>query len=416
MQYIADLHIHSKYSRACSPLLTLENIAKYCVIKGVDLVGTADFTHPVWFAQMQENLVEDTPGIYKFKGSRESTRFLISTEVSCIYSQGGKVRRLHIVVFAPSLEIAQKINQALSKIGNLNADGRPILGLSAKKLAEIVWEIDPECLIIPAHAWTPWFAIFGSKSGFDSLSECFEEYTDRIYAIETGLSSDPAMNWRLSFLDKITLISSSDAHSLPNIGREANVFNLGQLTYNEICAAIKSRDKKKFLYTIEFYPEEGMYHYDGHRDCGIVFTPVESKKHQNICPVCKKPLTVGVLNRVAELADRPEGFVPPNSIPFISLVELDKIIAESFNIKSRRSKAVQAEYDKMIKKGKNELNILLNLSYDELGKITTSRIVEGVKRMRECRLIIQPGYDGVYGKVEIFKPEERSIKQQTSLF
>jgi uncharacterized protein (TIGR00375 family) len=416
MQYICDLHLHSRYSRACSPQLTLENIDRYCALKGVDLVATADFTHPVWFREIQTKLEEDSAGIYKLKGSKNPTRFLLSTEISCIYSQGGKVRRLHIVVLVPSVVVVEKINQALGQIGNLSADGRPILGLSAKKLAEIVFNISPEAMIIPAHVWTPWFAIFGSKSGFDSVAECFEEYSNQIYALETGLSSDPAMNWRLSALDKYTLVSNSDAHSLPNIGREANVFNLTGLTYTEVCNTIKKKDKKRFLYTIEFYPEEGMYHYDGHRDYKISFKPSETKKNKGFCPVCKRPLTVGVLNRVEELADRPEGFVPPDAIPYKSLIELDKIIAESLNIKSRQSKQVQAEFNSLIKKGKSEMNVLLNLNYEELRQITHPQIVEAIRRMREGRLIIEPGFDGQYGKIEIFKPEEREDNLQKTLF
>lgn len=425
MRYIADLHIHSKYSRACSPQLTLENIDQYCAIKGVDLVATADFTHPAWFKEIKNKLVEDTPGIYKLKGSVNPTRFLLSTEVSCIYSQGGprqnggasKVRRLHLVILAPSVEVVEKIIQSLTRYGaKLASDGRPILGMSAKRLAEIVFDASSECMLIPAHAWTPWFAIFGSKSGFDSVRECFEEYTDKIYAIETGLSSDPPMNWRLSALDKYTLVSNSDAHSLPNIGREANVFDLSELTYAQVTETIKQKDRTRFLFTIEFYPEEGIYHYDGHRDCKISFKPAETKKHKGICPVCKKPLTIGVLYRVEELADRPEGFVPPDAIPYKSLVELDKIIAEALNIKSRQSKQVQAEYSQLVKKGQSEMNVLLNLTYEELSAIAHPKIVEGIKRMREGKLIIAPGFDGQYGKVEIFSPEEREQKLQKSLF
>jgi len=416
MQYVCDLHLHSKYSRACSPQLTLDNIAQYCVIKGVDLVATADFTHPAWFAAMKEKLEEDTAGIYKLKGSDLPTRFLVSTEISLIYSEGGRVRRLHLVVFAPNLGVAEKINLALGKVGNLTADGRPILGLKAVDFCRIIFDISPECMVIPAHAWTPWFAVFGSKSGFDSLAECFGEYTDQIYAIETGLSSDPAMNWRLSALDKITLISNSDSHSLQNIAREANVFDLSELTYTVVTRAIKDKDPKKFLYTIEFYPEEGMYHYDGHRDCGVSFKPSETKKEKGICPVCKKPLTVGVLNRVEELADRPEGFVPQGAIPYKSLVELDKIIAEAMDIKSRQSKNVQQEFNRLVKLGKSEMNILLNLNYEELGQIASAKIVEGIRRMREGKLIISPGFDGQYGRVEIFSAEERGTNLQKKLF
>jgi len=417
MKYICDLHIHSKYSRACSPRLALEDIDKYCVIKGVDVVTVSDFTHPVWFKEIKNKLEEAEPGLYKLKGSDSATRFFLSTEISVIYSKGGKVRRLHIVIFVPNIETAEELNKVLGKIGNLSADGRPILGLDARELARIVFDISPEAMVIPAHAWTPWFGLFGSKSGFNSIEECFEDYTDKIYAIETGLSSDPPMNWRLSALDDITLISNSDSHSLPNIAREANVFDLDKLSYSEICRVIREKDRKSFLYTIEFYPQEGMYHYDGHRDCKVSFKPQQTAKHKGICPKCKRPMTVGVLNRVEELADRPEGFEPPDAIPYKSLVELDKIIAESLNIKSRNSKAVQAEFKNMIEKGKSEMNILLNLDQQKLKKITNNeKIVEGIKRMRQGQVIVQPGFDGQYGKVEIFTPAERQASAQKKLF
>ncbi|MBI5621679.1 DNA helicase UvrD [Candidatus Falkowbacteria bacterium] len=416
MEYIIDLHLHSRYARACSPQLTLPSISRYCVRKGVNVVAVPDYTHPKMFAEAREQLESAGEGIYKIKDSDDLTRFIFSTEISCIYSKGGRVRRLHIVLMAPSLEVAGEINNALGKIGNLAADGRPILGLDAKELARIVLDISPDCMIIPAHAWTPWFAVFGSKSGFDSLEECFEEYTDKIYAIETGLSSDPAMNWRLSALDRVALVSNSDAHSLPNIAREANVFDLDTLSYGEICRVIREKDRKRFLYTIEFYPEEGMYHYDGHRDCGVVLRPAQTKKEKGICPKCKKPLTVGVSYRVEELADRPEGFVPDNAIPYKNLVELDKIIAESLNIKSRSSKAVQAEFDRMVSQ-KTELDILLHASYVELADIVSNpRIVEGIRRMREGKLVIQPGFDGQYGQVQIFSAAERAETGQKQLF
>lgn len=417
MKYTVDLHIHSKYSRACSKDLELENIEKWCGKKGVDIVATADFTHPLWFKNLKSKLEESEPGLYKLKGSKSKVRFLNSTELSCIYSKGGKVRRLHIVVLAPDLQTVEKINQKLDKVGKLASDGRPILGLDAKNLAQIVFEISEECMIIPAHAWTPWFAVFGSKSGFDSLEECFEELTPNIYAIETGLSSDPPMNWRLSQLDNITLISNSDAHSPQNIGREANVFDLRDLSYQEICEAIKRRDKNKFLYTIEFYPEEGMYHFDGHRACGVSFLPSKTKKMKNICPVCKKPLTIGVLNRVDNLADREENFIKENKsfIPYKSIVGLDDVIAESFDISSRRSKKVMMEYENIISQGKSEFNVLLDLSFEELNKITSPQIVEGIKRNREGNVFIEPGFDGQYGKVTLFSKEEKNKNKQSSL-
>lgn len=412
---IADLHIHSKYSRACSPELTLENIDKWCRIKGLDLIATGDFTHPAWFKEIETQLEEDGTGFLQLKGGVGRVKFILATEVSCIYSQGNKVRRVHLCLFFPDLDSVRNFNQALEARGcNLKADGRPILGLSAKEVLKIMMEISPRAVMIPSHAWTPWFAVFGSKSGFDSLEECFEDLTPEIFSIETGLSSDPAMNWRLSALDKITLTSNSDAHSLPNLGREANIFSLdiASANYGELMKIIKDKDPQKFLKTIEFYPEEGMYHYDGHRLCQVSFTPKGTKKNKGICPVCQKPLTIGVLNRVESLADREEGFVPAGSIPFISLVGLDKIIAESLGVKSRQSPAVQREYEKLVKDGRSEFNVLLNLSLDDLKKITLARIAEGIRRVRAKELQIEPGFDGQYGRVAIFSPEEKEERQE----
>lgn len=415
---IADLHIHSKYSRACSPELTIPNIAKWCGIKGIDLISTGDFTHPAWFKEIEDNLVEEGQGFLKLKNSENPVKFVLGTEVACIYSQGGETRRLHLCLFLPDLASVKKFNEELTKRGcNIRSDGRPILGLSGKEIVKIIKDISPRGKVIPAHAWTPWFAVFGSKSGFDSLEECFEEFAPEIFAIETGLSSDPAMNWRLSALDKIALISNSDAHSLPNLGREANVFNLdiNRIGYDELFEAIKNKDPKVFLKTIEFYPEEGMYHLDGHRACGSRLTPEETKKNKGLCPVCKKQVTVGVCNRVDELADRPEGFVPKNVVPYVSLVELDKIIAEAVGVKSRKSSAVQKEYEKLIREGGNEFKILLELDYEELKKITSAEIVEGIRRVREKELTIEPGYDGEYGRVIIFSSKEKKDRQKKLL-
>ncbi len=419
MQVVADLHIHSKYSRACSKDLVLEKIDEYCQMKGVDIIATADFTHPLWFKELKDKLVETESGLYQLRNSKFKTRFLCATEISCIYSKGGKVRRLHIVVLAPNLETVEKINRKLGEIGNLKSDGRPILGLDVEELAQICLEIDKRCMIIPAHIWTPWFAMFGSKSGFDSIEEAFGSMSKYIYAIETGLSSDPPMNWRVKDLDRVSIVSNSDAHSLPNIAREANVFEINErrLSYDEVCRIIKDKNPKEFLYTIEFYPEEGMYHFDGHRDCGVSFTPLETKKHNGVCPVCKKPLTVGVLNRVEELADPQRGpdYIDKNRVPYKKLIELDKIIAESLGIKSRRAKQVWKEYELLVKQFNNELDILLKADYDSLSKVTLPQIVEGIKRVREGRLHIQPGFDGQYGRIRIFDEEEK-LGAQKELF
>jgi len=412
---VADLHIHSRYSRACSKELTPVNIDNICRLKGVDLVATGDFTHPAWFGELKSNLEEIGNGFLQLKNSDGKIKFVLGTEISCIYKQGGKTRRVHLCIFLPDFASVEKFNQELVDRGcNIRSDGRPILGLSAKEVLKILKNVNSRGVMIPAHIWTPWFAIFGSKSGFDSIEECFEELAGEIFAVETGPSSDPAMNWRVSQLDKVALVSNSDAHSLPNIAREANIFDfdVNKVGYDEFFEAIKKKDRKKFLKTIEFYPEEGMYHVDGHRDCGVSFYPKETKKMKGVCPVCKKPLTIGVLYRVEELADRPEGFISDNVVPFISLVELDKIIAEAMGIKSRFSMKVQKEYHALLKSGGNEFDILLNLSYEELEKITLPEIIEGIRRVRERRLTVVPGFDGQYGKVKIFNDKERKIYQK----
>ena len=408
MQFVGDFHIHSKYSRAVSPLMDLENLDKWAKIKGIKVVGTGDFTHPKWLESIKKELSPAEQGFFKLKNSDSQTRFILTAEISCIYSKGGKVRKVHIVVFAPSIEAVEKINLKLNQIGNLYSDGRPILGLDSKELAKIVLDANENCLVIPAHAWTPWFSVFGSKSGFDSLQECFEEYTKYIYAIETGLSSDPAMNWRLSQLDNITLISNSDAHSMQKLGREANVFDT-ELSYKGIADAIKTKDKTKFLYTIEFFPEEGKYHYDGHRLCNVSLKPQESKKYKNICPKCGKPLVIGVLNRIEELADRPEGFVPKNSIPFKNLIPLNEIIGQALGI-SGMSKGVLKYYEGLIKNLGSELDILLDLDEKEIEQYSLPEIAQGVIKMRKGDVSIEPGYDGVYGKIKI--DSKKYIKQK----
>lgn len=410
MNKILDLHIHSKYSRACSKQLTIRNIAEFCQKKGVDIIATGDFTHPAWFREIKTELEEDKgSGLYKLKqDDTNPVRFILSTEVALIYKDKGEVRRIHLMIQAPNLESVGKLNNFLDKNYNIKSDGRPILGMSAPRLVELCLSIHPKFLIYPAHIWTPWFAVFGSKSGFNSMEECFDEQTKHVYAYETGLSSDPEMNWRLSVLDNLTLLSSSDAHSLPNIAREANVMDLSEKTsYEEIYEVIKNKDLNKFKYTIEFYPEEGMYHYDGHRNCNFSCTPQETKKHRGICPVCKKPLTVGVSYRVDELADRKIGFKPENSYPYKKLIELDKIIAGAINIKSRSSKKVQEEYENLIEKFGSELHILLHQNLKDLEGHTDFRIIEGIKRVRHQELIIKPGYDGTYGVINIFKEEEK---------
>ncbi len=411
MRYIADFHIHSPYSRAVSKEMTLENLDIWAQKKGITILGTGDFTHPVWFSEIQKKLKECEPGLFALKSdkSADATRFILTAEISSIYTKYGKGRRVHNLIFAPSLEAVKKINAQLGAIGNIKSDGRPILGLDPKDLLKIVLEVDPKCFLVPCHAWTPWFSIFGSMSGFNSVEECFEEMSDKIFALETGLSSDPAMNWRLSQLDKYTLISNSDAHSLPNLGREACVFEIepAKLSFDEIKRILKEKDKEKFLYTIEFFPEEGKYHYDGHRLCQIRLSPKETKKYNGLCPVCGKPLTIGVMSRVEELADREENFKPKNLIPFKSLVPLREIIAEAL-ARGKATKLVEEEYEKLVSKGGNEFQVLLDLSEAELSEITLPKIVEGIMKVRRKELFVLPGYDGEYGTVKIFSQGEKT--------
>jgi len=427
MKFIADFHIHSKYSRATSKDMDLENLDKWAKIKGIKVLGTGDFTHPEWFKGLKKELEPAEEGLYQLKQratnnkQQEETRFILTTEISCIYTKKNKVHKIHIIIFSPSFEACEKISAHLGWIGNLKSDGRPILGMDAKELLKITLDASKDCLVVPAHLWTPWFSLFGSKSGFDSIEECFDEYSKYIFAGETGLSSDPAMNWRLSQLDRITLISNSDAHSPAKIGREANVFEGEELSYKALIDAIKKTKNLEprtlnLIYTIEFFPEEGKYHYDGHRLCGISLSPKETKKYNNICPTCGKYLTIGVLNRVEELADRPEGFKPQNAIPFKSLIPLQEIIADSLNL-GTVAKKVSEEYKNLIDKFKNEFNVLLEVPEKELKAATLPEIAEGIQRVRNGKVFIEPGYDGVYGKIKIFSQiEQKNLTKQNTLF
>jgi uncharacterized protein (TIGR00375 family) len=411
MKFIADFHIHSKFSRATSEKTDLENIAKWAEIKGVKVIASGDFTHPQWIKNVKEQLKPAEPGLFQYKDS--PVRFILTTEISCIYSKGGKTRKIHLIVLAPSIEVAEKINNELSKIGNLKSDGRPILGLDAKELVKIVLSVSSDCMVIPAHCMTPWFGLFGSKSGFDSLEECFEEMSSSIYAVETGLSADPAMLWRIPDVRKISIISNSDAHSPEKIGREANVFDT-ELNYYSIVEAIKT--KKGFLETIEFYPQEGKYYGDGHRACNIYLDSKDSFKYNEICPVCGKPLTVGVMNRVEKIADQPEGFIPENAVPFRSIVPLKEIIGEALGV-GPGTKGVDSEYQKLIQAFGSEFNVLLDVPFEELKGIVFSNIAEGIKRAREGKVNISPGFDGEYGKVKIFSDvEKREAVRQKTLF
>jgi len=435
MRFIADFHIHSKYARATSKDMNLIALDHWADDKGIQVMGTGDFTHPQYFKEIESQLEPAEPGLYTLKkslkektvkGTFSDTRFMLTVEISGIYTRAGKSHRIHNLIFTPDIATAKKINTGLSLIGNLKSDGRPILGLDSEELAKIVFNINQKNVIVPAHAWTPWFSIFGSMSGFNSIEECFGSYSKEIFAIETGLSSDPLMNWRLSALDDIALISNSDSHSAQRIGREANIFDT-ELSYDHIINAIKegrpnAREKgngKEFLATIEFFPEEGKYHYDGHRDCGVVLHPDETKKIKGVCPKCGKKLTIGVMNRVNELADRSKEDakkVSSNRVPYKNLIPLDEIIAEAVGT-GVGTKKVTAEYNTLIRTFKNELNALLNVNEKDIAEATNPRIAEGVRRVRNGNVNIVPGHDGEYGKISIFKNEERiTAENQKSLF
>ncbi len=408
MRVIADFHIHTKYARATSPEMDLEHIAISADKKGINVVGTGDFTHPLWFLELKDKLEEAEPGLYKIKNSNHKVRFILSCEISNIYTKNGRCRRIHSIILMPSLKSAEEFNRRLSFKGNLKSDGRPIIGMDAKDLLELSLEVDKRSLFIPAHIWTPWFSLFGSMSGFDTIEECFEELSPYIKVCETGISSDSLMNWRLSQLDKITLISNSDSHSGEKLGREANVFDIN-LSYDDISDALTSKDPKKFLYTVEFYPEEGRYHYDGHRVCKVNLSPVESNKLGNICPVCNKKLTVGVLNRVEKLADRTEEEAKKfGVIPFKSLMPLKEIIASFYKVKSA-SKKVNELYDLMINKYGTEFTILLDTSLGQMEADGFGEIGQYIENVRKGEVEKIPGYDGEYGIIKI-----KEIKQPTN--
>lgn len=426
MRKIIDLHLHSKYSRATSKFFDLVEIAKWSKIKGVDIVACPDFTHPKWFQEIKNNLqeTEKDSGLFYLKNDQSGVKFLLATEVACIYRQNDKTRRVHLSILMPSLESVEKFNQALvSRGAKLTSDGRPILGMSAKQVLEIMLEVDEQAMMIPAHVWTPWFALFGSKSGFDSLEECFEDLSPYIKSLETGLSSDPLMNWHWQALDKYTLVSNSDAHSGPNIGREANVVDLKTETYQEIVEIIKNKDRNKFLYTIEFFPENGMYHWDGHRDCKFSCNPEQSKKYQNICPKCHKTLTLGVEYQVKKLANRKTAtaewgpakggkeITQNNHIPYKSIVPLPEIIADYLQV-NKTSKKVESLFFEIISKSKNEFEVLLDLDLQALNKIMPANLAKGIIKVRSGEIKLIPGFDGQYGKTEIFSLQEQYETQK----
>ncbi|MBN2097150.1 MAG: DNA helicase UvrD, partial [Candidatus Omnitrophica bacterium] len=371
---------------------------------------TGDFTHYLWLQELKSKLKSCGNGLFSYEG----INFMLTVEVSNIYSKNGRGRRVHNIIFAPDFDTVEKINDELAGFGNLSADGRPMLGLDCVSLVEIVLGVNPACLLVPSHAWTPWYSVFGSNSGFDTVEECFEQYSKEIFALETGLSSDPGMNRRLSALDRFSLISNSDAHSPWRLGREANVFNC-ELSYLAILDVLKKKDKQGFLYTIEFFPQEGKYHYDGHRNCNVLYAPGESKKNNNICPVCGRTLTIGVMHRVEQLGDRPEGFVLENAVPYKNLIPLDEIIAAAKGL-GKESKSVEQEYRLLLQKLGEELDVLMNVPEEKLLQSCAPRIAQGIINVRRGNLKITPGYDGVYGKIDIFGAEEQTAEKQLTLF
>ncbi len=427
MQVVADLHLHSKYSRAVSPQMTPSVMSFVGKQKGIDILSTGDWTHPLWFKEIRNFLTEAEEGLFKIKNpnaGEERTRFLLSVEIANIYSQGGKGRRIHNLVLSPSFETSEKINKELLKRGyNLTSDGRPIIGLSSKGLLELILEIDERAMLIPCHVWTPWFGLYGASSGFNAIAECFGDLGKYVYGIETGLSSDPEMNWEIEELNTRSIVSFSDAHSPAKMGREATVFDLQELSYTAIREAIMapvllSEGKmvsNKVAYTIEFYPEEGKYHYSGHRNCKITLTPQEQKKSSNICPVCGRKVTDGVMRRVQELASEdPRGIAKQNDKglkwivdpkkmhpPFVKIVPLQEIIAEAIG-RPVSSPKVKVLFDALCLQLESELCVLLKANIKDIAKVAGQKVAEGVQKVRNADIVIQPGYDGVYGAVKIW--------------
>lgn len=428
MKLIADLHTHSRFSRAVSKDMTLPNMHAWASKKGIGLVGTGDFTHPTWFSEMREQLRPTADGFYELKpnfrlpDTNTNPLFLLSTELSCIYKEYDHTRRIHLVIMATTLQTVERIIKNLQPDFNLKSDGRPILGISAHDLTARLLEVDPNILIIPAHIWTPWFSMFGSASGYDSAKECFRELVKNIPAIETGLSSDPPMNWRVSELDQFTITSSGDAHSPRKLGREATVFELDKLGFQAFSDALwnnpvtgRKPSPNKIIETLEFFPEEGKYHLDGHATCQQRLTPAQTKKHGGKCPICKKPVTVGVLSRVEKLADRPEEYQPKKRPPFRKLVPLEEIISEALDV-GPASKRVQEVWDILIKEYQGEFNVLLETPISDISRTAGEGVAEAVSRVRLGNLHIAAGYDGEFGTVKIFTDKERKKIEQPSLF
>lgn len=413
MRFFADLHVHSYYSRATSKQGNIDGLYLWASKKGIKVVGTGDFTHPGWLSELEAGLEETEPGLYMPKNAGEldaqlpeacqlRPRFLLSVEISSIYKKAGRVRKVHTVILMPDLASARGFHEALDRLGNVRSDGRPILGLDPKELLKIARSINDDCEIIPAHIWTPWFSTLGAKSGFDALEECFEEEIEHIHALETGLSSDPTMNYRVSALDRYTLISNSDAHSPAKLGREANILDT-DLSYHSIVRAIRN-PVQGFVGTVEFYPEEGKYHFDGHRKCGVVLTPAQAVSNGGLCPVCGRPLTMGVMHRVIELADRDYGQRPDGKPLELHQIPLTEVLGE-LNGVGPQSKRVAMAYERLLAASGPELPLLLDLPQEGIEEVTPT-LVQAIRRIRQGHVYKQPGYDGVFGRIRVFAPGE----------
>jgi len=422
MRFVADLHVHSHFSRATSQQMDVEHLCTAAQCKGVTVVGTGDFTHPRWLAELQAKLEPAEPGLFRLKDGphaaladqvpetcRAPVRFILSAEVSTIYKKADRTRKIHSLILAPDFAAAGRLNARLHELGNLTSDGRPILGMDCKALLQLVLEASPDNIFIPAHIWTPHFSVLGAASGFDSIEECFEDLAPQIFALETGLSSDPAMNWMLSGLDRFALVSNSDAHSPVKLAREANLFDC-ELSYGAMRDALRERDPLRFQGTIEFFPEHGKYHYDGHRSCNMRMTPQETEAHRGRCPCCGKKVTVGVMHRVAELADRSHGFRPPQALSFESLVPLADLLSAVYGV-AAGSKRVAREYTRLLSLFGNELYLLRSLPPAALEKAGYYDLSVAIQKVRARRVRINPGYDGAYGTVHVLEPGDRPARQ-----
>ncbi|MDH5782314.1 MAG: endonuclease Q family protein [Candidatus Bathyarchaeota archaeon] len=419
MRVIADLHIHSRFSRATSQKMNIDEVTRFAQIKGLNLLGTGDFTHPKWLEELKRDLVEfQETSLYKLaKDQASPVLYMITGEVCTIFTFENSVKKIHHVILTPSIETAVQINERLARYGNLAIDGRPMLDMTAPQLVEEIMQISSENVVIPAHAWTPWFSLFGAFSGFNRIEDCYQDMTKHIPALETGLSSDPPMNWRLSMLDKYSLVSNSDSHSpWPwRIGREANVFDLEPLTYFEVVDAIRQKDSKRFRFTIETNPAYGKYHWTGHRNCKVALSPQEAIKFGNRCPVCRKRLTKGVEQRVEELADRPVGFKPAGAIGYVHLLPLSEIIVTVLGVSYPSVQKVWDVYNTLTAKFGSEYAVLIDASQEEMSKIVNPQIAEAVTRVREGKVDVVPGYDGVYGQLLIFPEQKETVPKREKI-